>query len=107
MYTALLKILKDTFLWIILVLLLFTGGGLAYYKYSHRAAKSEVVAATATANSHETYASEYKEYVQKKEVRDEQVQAVLQANPVWASEPLPSDVTQLLRHSSGATEAVP
>lgn len=73
---------------------------LAEYRTKYSTASGDASAAT-------TYASGIRTIYRDKETRDVDVEAVLEAHPVWRDEPLPDAAADLLRHSSGATRAVP
>lgn len=59
------------------------------------------------ASAHRTAATEYKTIVVEKEKAHAKLDSALEAHPVWADEPVPDDVADLLRHDSGAARAVP
>lgn len=67
---------------------------------SYQAASGDARAAT-------VYVEAYKEVAEQRRKKDAQVESVLESNRVWADEPVPDDVADLLRHPTGTARAVP
>lgn len=53
------------------------------------------------------YTVERKRIDKQREVKNGEVEAVLQARSDWSDAPVPDDVADILRHPSGTTRAVP
>lgn len=63
--------------------------------------------AAADARAGTVYTVERKSIDKQREVKNAEVEAVLQARSDWSDGPVPDDVADILRHSSGSTRAVP
>lgn len=93
---------------IVASILLIAVSGFAYYSDTRlKATTSKLETASANAKAYEEYAAKAEVVHKKETIRNEQVQAAVEANPEWADLPLPDDVASLLRHPTGATQAVP
>lgn len=77
--------------------------------YRYKAAHNQETARVATgdARAATVYVKAYKEVQQQREVKNGEVEAVLEGNRDWSDAPLPDDVADLLRNGAGTTRAVP
>jgi Na+/melibiose symporter-like transporter len=87
---------------IILVLALF--GYNQYLDWRNRDLKQTNVELSADSSADYEYVKEYKIVVEQEKQANEAVQAAVERNPEWASEPLPGDVADLLRQHPDAAD---
>lgn len=69
--------------------------------------KEELHVASADLGAVDVHTGEMKIYYRDREIKNVQVTKAIEANPDWASVELPDDVADQLRHSSGASRAIP
>ncbi|HDS1002004.1 TPA: hypothetical protein QDZ36_002530 [Stenotrophomonas maltophilia] len=63
--------------------------------------------AAADARAGTVYTVERKSIDRQREVKNAEVETALRGHSEWADAPVPDDVADILRHSSGSTRAVP
>mgnify|MGYP003409105269 CR=1 FL=1 len=91
----------------VLALILLLAGYGWYQKGRADRAKDANKELSADAAAGTTFGSEVGKIYKEKKVDDQRTEAVLARNPEWSSQPIPPDVADLLRHPTGAAQAVP
>lgn len=83
--------------------------GVRVWLASNRAdtAQDNYHAAAGDASAATEYIKVYRDVTEQRRKKDAQVETVLGGNRVWADEPVPDDVADLLRNAEGTTRAVP
>ena len=86
----------------LLVMVLGLWGYGAWKDYRADQLKDENVTLTADSTADNTYVREYKRIVTEEKQANERVESAIRRNPVWADEPLPDDVADILRDPEAA-----